>query len=91
MSDRYGALRAQTDGYAETGRPMKAVEAYQQLLHKLMAWNPTCRTISAIPPVSRALERRSPIFSAESDEPTGPDGLRHGEQNAGTTGKLSNA
>ena len=40
MSDTYDALRAQADDYAETGQPMKAVEAYQQLLDKLMAWKP---------------------------------------------------
>jgi len=40
MSDIYDALRAQADDYAETGQPMKAVEAYQKLLDKLMAWEP---------------------------------------------------
>ncbi len=40
MSDTYDALRAQADDYAETGQTAKAVEAYQQLLDKLMAWNP---------------------------------------------------
>ncbi|MGD0567385.1 MAG: serine/threonine-protein kinase [Candidatus Sulfotelmatobacter sp.] len=33
-------LRASADDYAETGQTAKAVEAYQQLLDKLMAWNP---------------------------------------------------
>ncbi len=40
MSDTYDALRARADHYAETGQPMKAIESYQQLLNKLMAWNP---------------------------------------------------
>ena len=90
-SDTYGLLRAQIEGYAETTRPMKAVEADQQLLHKLMAWNPTLRTISAMRPASRVLERRSPTLSAASDEPTRPCGLRHREQNSGITEKLRNA
>jgi hypothetical protein len=38
MSDTYDALRAQADHYAETGRASKAIESYQQLLDKLMAW-----------------------------------------------------
>jgi hypothetical protein len=53
MSDTYNTLRVESDGHAETGQPMKAVEAYQQLSRKLMAWNPTCRTISAMRRVSR--------------------------------------
>jgi hypothetical protein len=40
MSDVYDALRAQADDYAETGQTAKAVEAYQQLLDKLIAWQP---------------------------------------------------
>jgi serine/threonine protein kinase/tetratricopeptide (TPR) repeat protein len=40
MSDTYDALRAQADDYAEMGQTMKAIEAYQQLLDKLMAWKP---------------------------------------------------
>jgi hypothetical protein len=40
MSDVYDALRAQADDYAETGQTVKAAEAYQQLLDKLMAWKP---------------------------------------------------
>jgi len=40
MSDAYDALRASADDYAETDQPTKAVEAYQQLLDKLMAWKP---------------------------------------------------
>ncbi|HEY6384803.1 MAG TPA: serine/threonine-protein kinase [Candidatus Acidoferrum sp.] len=40
MSDVYDALRAQADDYAETGQVSRAVEAYQQLLDKLMAWKP---------------------------------------------------
>src|SRR5580698_8149714 len=38
MSDLYDALRAQADDYAQTGQTATAVEAYQQLLGKLMAW-----------------------------------------------------
>ena len=40
MSDNYDVLRAQADDYTETNQTAKAVEAYQQLLAKLMAWNP---------------------------------------------------
>jgi tetratricopeptide (TPR) repeat protein len=40
MSDAYDVLRAQSDDYAETRQTVKAVETYQQLLDKLMAWNP---------------------------------------------------
>jgi serine/threonine protein kinase len=38
MSDVYDALRAQADDYAQTGQAIKAAEAYQQLLDKLIAW-----------------------------------------------------
>jgi serine/threonine protein kinase/tetratricopeptide (TPR) repeat protein len=40
MSDTYDVLRAQADHYAETGRASKAIESYQQLLAKMMAWHP---------------------------------------------------
>ena len=40
MGDNYHVLRAQADDYAQTGQTAKAVEAYRQLLDKLMAWNP---------------------------------------------------
>jgi serine/threonine protein kinase len=40
MSDTYDALRAQADDYAETGQTAKAVEAYQQLLDKIVGWGP---------------------------------------------------
>jgi serine/threonine-protein kinase len=40
MNDTYDALRAQADDYAETGETAKAIEAYQALLDKLMAWKP---------------------------------------------------
>ncbi len=40
MNDAYNALRAQADAYAETGQTLKAMEAYHQLLDKLMAWGP---------------------------------------------------
>jgi serine/threonine protein kinase len=40
MSDGYDVLRASADDYAQTGQTAKAVQAYQQLLDKLMAWSP---------------------------------------------------
>lgn len=40
MTDIYDVLRAQADNYAETNQAERAVEAYQQLLGKMMAWNP---------------------------------------------------
>jgi serine/threonine protein kinase len=40
MSETYNIVRAQTDDYAETGQSNKAIAAYQELLDKLMAWNP---------------------------------------------------
>jgi len=40
MSDTYDALRAQADDYAETGQAAKAIDAYRQLLDKIMAWGP---------------------------------------------------
>jgi serine/threonine protein kinase len=40
MSDTYDVLRAQADDYGETGQTVKAIEAYQELLGKLMAWKP---------------------------------------------------
>jgi serine/threonine protein kinase len=40
MSDAYHALQAQADHYADTGQTQKAIDVYQQLLSKLMAWNP---------------------------------------------------
>jgi serine/threonine protein kinase/tetratricopeptide (TPR) repeat protein len=38
MSDLYDALRAQADDHAESGESAKAIDAYQQLLDKMMAW-----------------------------------------------------
>ncbi|HEX8814219.1 MAG TPA: hypothetical protein VF753_01850, partial [Terriglobales bacterium] len=38
MSDTYDVLRAQGDDYAETGQTEKAIDAYQALLNKLLAW-----------------------------------------------------
>lgn len=38
MSETYDALRAQADDYAQTGGTAKAVDAYQQLLDKMIAW-----------------------------------------------------
>jgi serine/threonine-protein kinase len=40
MSDAYHALQAQADHYSETGQTQKAIETYQLLLEKLMAWGP---------------------------------------------------
>jgi serine/threonine protein kinase len=40
MGDAYDALRAQADDYAETQQANKAIEAYQKLLDRLMAWKP---------------------------------------------------
>jgi serine/threonine protein kinase len=40
MSEAYEALRAQADDYAETGQGNEAIQAYQHLLDKLMAWGP---------------------------------------------------
>jgi tetratricopeptide (TPR) repeat protein len=40
MSEAYEALRAQADDYAETGQGNEAIQAYQHLLDKLMAWKP---------------------------------------------------
>jgi serine/threonine protein kinase/tetratricopeptide (TPR) repeat protein len=38
MSDVYDVLRARADALAETGQTVNAMDAYQQLLDKLMAW-----------------------------------------------------
>lgn len=38
MSEIYDALRAEADDYAQTGQTSKAIEAYQSLLSKLLAW-----------------------------------------------------
>jgi len=40
MSAPDDALRAQADDYAETGQIVKAIEAYEELVAKLMAWKP---------------------------------------------------
>jgi len=40
MSDTYDALRAQADDYAETSQVAEAIDAYRQLLDKIMAWGP---------------------------------------------------
>jgi serine/threonine-protein kinase len=40
MSDAYHALQAEADHYSETGQTQKAIDVYQQLLAKLMAWGP---------------------------------------------------
>ena len=38
MSEAYHALQAQADHYSETGQTQKAIDMYQQLLEKLVAW-----------------------------------------------------
>ena len=38
MSDAYHALQAQADHYSETSQTQKAIDMYQQLLEKLVAW-----------------------------------------------------
>lgn len=40
MTDIYDVLRAEADNHAETNQTAKAVSAYQELLNKMMAWNP---------------------------------------------------
>lgn len=40
MSETYDAVRAQADDYADIGQVAKAIEAYRQLLDKIMAWGP---------------------------------------------------
>ena len=50
---------------------MRAVEAYQQLLDKLMAGS-LIKTIYATQPVFRVLGRRLPIFSVVADGKTRP-------------------
>jgi serine/threonine protein kinase len=40
MSDIYDVLRAQADDYSETGQAAKAIDAYEELLDRLMAWKP---------------------------------------------------
>jgi serine/threonine protein kinase len=40
FSDSYEALRGQADDYAETGQAEKAIDAYRQLLDRVMAWGP---------------------------------------------------
>jgi serine/threonine-protein kinase len=68
MSDVYHALQAQADHYSETGHPQQAIDVYQQLLGKLMAWGPkpdddlrdaTCmsRTWTALADLLRRLGR----------------------------------
>lgn len=44
MGDAYDALRAQADDYAQAGQLTTAIEAYQQLLDKLMAWKPNLKS-----------------------------------------------
>lgn len=44
MNDVYDALRAQADDYAQTGQTAKAIETYQQLLDKMVAWKPNLQS-----------------------------------------------
>jgi len=78
MSDNYDVLRASADAYAETGQTAKALEAYQQLLEKLMAWNPdpqndlrdaTClsRTWTALADLLRRRGRRDKALQLEAE------------------------
>ena len=77
MSDAYDVLRALADDYAETGQPMRAVEAYQQLLDKLMAGKPdvqndlrdaTCisRTWTALADLLRRSGRKDEALQLEA-------------------------
>lgn len=38
LSDTYDALRARADDYAESGQSAQAIDAYRQLLDKMLAW-----------------------------------------------------
>jgi serine/threonine protein kinase/tetratricopeptide (TPR) repeat protein len=78
MSDNYDVLRAEADDYAETGQTARALEAYQQLLGKLMAWNPnpqndlrdaTClsRTWTALADLLRRRGRRDKALQLEAE------------------------
>ena len=69
MACSFVALPALADDYAETGELAKAVEVYQELSDKLMAWNPhtaddlrdaTClsRTWAALAALMSQLERK---------------------------------
>jgi serine/threonine protein kinase len=77
MSDAYDVLRARADDYAATGQTAKAVEGYQQLLGKLMAWNldpqndlrdATClsRTWTALAALLRRSGRRDETLQLEA-------------------------
>jgi serine/threonine protein kinase/tetratricopeptide (TPR) repeat protein len=78
MSDTYDSLRAQADDFAETGQTAKALEAYQQLLDKIMAWNPdpqndlrdaTClsRTWTVLADLLRRRGRRDKAVQLETE------------------------
>lgn len=88
MSDTYDVLRAQADDYAETAQEMKAVQAWNCWI-SLWPGSPMLKTIFVMRLVSHALGRRSPASYGESDGLTKPRGLKHKEQNSGTTGRAS--
>jgi len=77
MSRSDHVIRAQADDYAETGQTAKAIEAYQELLNKLMAWKPdlqndlrdaTCisRTWTALAELLRRAGRNDEAFRLEA-------------------------
>jgi len=77
MSTADHVMRAQADDYAQTGETAKAVEAYQQLLDKLMAWKPdpqndlrdaTCisRTWTALADLLRRSGRKDEALQLEA-------------------------
>jgi tetratricopeptide (TPR) repeat protein len=53
MSDTYNALRAQADDYAETGQAAEAIDAYRELLDKIMAWGPDLNDLRDATCISR--------------------------------------
>jgi tetratricopeptide (TPR) repeat protein len=53
MSDTYNALRAQADDYAETGQASEAIDAYRELLDKIMAWGPDLNDLRDATCISR--------------------------------------
>jgi serine/threonine-protein kinase len=77
MSDVYDALRAQADNYSQTGQLAEAIDAYRQLLNKIMAWGPdpehdlrdaTCisRTLTALANLLRVSGRNQQALQIEA-------------------------